>query len=67
MRKPSINLNGPANQYAAPDERIVEFTFPDGSGGLISFCNNHIEIYRTDPSVTVAAPMGSTKLQLATH
>lgn len=54
-----------AQKCAAPGERIVQFSFPDGTGGLISlrqFDNgitpaiNVVEVYRTDGGVRVLAP-----------
>lgn len=36
LAKPSINVHPVAARYAAPNERIVEFSAPSGAGGLIS-------------------------------
>lgn len=45
-----------ANAYTGPDERIVEFSSPNG-GGLISFRMQddklRVQIYRVDRSVEV--------------
>lgn len=61
MKKPSVNVNPVANKYSAPDERIVEFTFDNGVGGLISFRTVNgtptVEIYRCDMSVIVSTPI----------
>jgi hypothetical protein len=39
-------------------ERVVEFTFPDGRGGLISLRQTakgpHVEVYRMDEGISVA-------------
>lgn len=57
-RRVSINLNGPANRHASTDERIVEFSSPNG-GGLISFFlrgdgSLSVVVYRHDATVVVA-------------
>lgn len=60
-RKPSVDLKGPASFYAAPDERIIEFSYVNNAGelrgGLISFAgsdaNLTVDIYRCDPGVVV--------------
>lgn len=36
MKKPTVRINPVAQQFAAPGERIIEVTFPDGQGALIS-------------------------------
>ena len=62
--KPTVSLRCPANAYTGPGERIVEFSFPDGSGGLISFrsigpqATPTVELYRLDPAIKVAVPTG---------
>lgn len=35
-KRPSVVVNCVADKYAVPGERIVEFGFGDGFGGLIS-------------------------------
>lgn len=60
MRKPRVTLKCQVNAHTGRTERIVEFSFPDGSGGLISFRQNDsgpiVEVYRVDRSVRVLAP-----------
>lgn len=60
MSKPRVTLKCPANVHTSPNERIIEFSFPDGTGGLISFTTTttgpRVEVYRCDPSVVVVAP-----------
>lgn len=56
--KPSITTKCPANSYAGRGETIAEFSFPDGSGGLISLRmladgSPAVSVYRRDPSVAV--------------
>lgn len=56
MLKPKISTRCPANQYAGPDERIIEFSFPNGEGGLISFkMGDHpiVDVYNCDQTVEV--------------
>ena len=55
-QKPRVIINCVANQYASPGERIIEFSFPDGTGGLISFYsgNKTVSVYRVDDSVDVS-------------
>lgn len=63
LRKPRVLTQCVANQYAAPHERIVEFSFPstDGpAGGLISFTDREelpplVQVYRVD-GCKVTAP-----------
>lgn len=62
-RKPSVNTNPVANQYAGHSERIVEYSYADGSsdipGGLISLRWDEsagilsVHLYRHDPKVRV--------------
>ena len=58
-KRPSVQLNCHADQYHAPNERIVEFNANDGSGkgGLISFCiidgRLRIALYRMSEGVMV--------------
>lgn len=66
-RKPRVILTCGANTYSAPEERIIEFSFEDGTGGLISFRQpspdaglgehlGRVEIYRTEGKVLIVAP-----------
>lgn len=57
MRKPSVKTKCVANAYAAPTERIVEYS-ANGIGGLISFTIQEdgtlfVHLYRHDPRVEV--------------
>lgn len=57
--KPSVHTKCVANHYAAPNERIIEFSVGnDGTGGLIAFrlANDGtlmVDVYRTNGPVTV--------------
>lgn len=63
MAKPSVNTKPVASQYAALNERIIEFTNGSRSaeahkGGLIAFRDLDdgtflVSVYRTDPGVIV--------------
>lgn len=48
-----------ADRYASPHERIVEFTFPGGPGGLLTFMTNdageHIVIVNADADIVVVS------------
>lgn len=58
-RKIHVSLHPPANLYSAPNERIVEYSSPNG-GGLISFrlVDGHlrVELYRHDDTVLIVSP-----------
>lgn len=51
-----VTTNCVANNYAADNERIIEFSSPEG-GGLISFRRRDgrlvVDVYRTDATVDV--------------
>ncbi len=52
-KRASVTVNCVADKYHAPNERIVEFSFPDGGGGLISFSTlsdgtNIVQAYRVE-------------------
>lgn len=54
--KPAVFTKCVANYHAAPNERIIEFIFPDGRGGLISFSvGDHpvIDIYNCDEGIEI--------------
>lgn len=59
MGKPSAKLNPVANQYAGPEERIIEYTdHRTGLGGLISIRRHgddtlSVDLYAHDPGVTI--------------
>lgn len=57
MRKPSAKLRCVANGYTAPNERVIEFSHPNG-GGLISLRATDdgrliVEAYQLDAAVDV--------------
>jgi hypothetical protein len=57
-QRPSVKTKCVAGQYAAANERIVEFSGPTGTGGLISFTAGPegkllVQLYRLDPLVQV--------------
>lgn len=59
LKRPSLVSPCVADRHSGSGERIAEFTFPDGSGGLISLRTdregrNIVEVYRADPSIIVA-------------
>jgi hypothetical protein len=64
QKKPRVSKKCPANGYAAPGERIVEFSSGarEGGpiGGLVRFQNTDtglvVEIYRCDDGVKVIGP-----------
>jgi hypothetical protein len=60
MPKPPIhvNTNPGANSYAAPNEKIIEYSVPGGPGGLIAFKVTDdgklvIDLYRHDAEVEI--------------
>ena len=56
-KKPSVTLKCPANFHSMPEERIIEFSFLNGLGGLISFREikgkSVIELYRIDKDIQI--------------
>lgn len=61
MTKPAVNLHCVASVKARDGERIIEITFADGSGCLMSLVNgppNKVEVYRVNEGddVVVVAP-----------
>ncbi len=50
MKRPRVTARA---SKLRPAETVVEFTFPDGTGGLMSFIDGRIELYRTDAGVIV--------------
>jgi hypothetical protein len=56
-KRPTVTLRCPADSHHGPGERIVEFSFPDGTGGLLSLrshpMGNVVELYRLDRSLVV--------------
>lgn len=58
MKKPKITVNCVANQYAADNEQIVEFSFSNGIGGLISLRSTEggkiiVELYNHDSGIEI--------------
>jgi hypothetical protein len=58
MRRAKVITDCVADNYSHKNERIIEFVFPDGSDGLISFTTldngeNVINIYNCDKNITV--------------
>jgi hypothetical protein len=67
MPKPRVLLKCVANHYAARDERIIEFSFSDGSGGLIAFHEeetNLVNVYRVDKNINVRVNMDNGEVKL---
>lgn len=63
MKRPRIITNCVANKYANRNERIVEYSFSNGKGGLIAFSLDdqgrpRVELYRHDPEVVIVTPKG---------
>lgn len=69
MPRPRVPVR--TNQYTAKNERLVEFSFPNGKGGLISFRDTWtqnernetvhtciVDVYRLDNGITVLVPEG---------
>jgi hypothetical protein len=64
--RPYINTNCGADHYADKNiEKIFEFSFPDGSGGLIQLVTingeNRVVIYNYDSSVVVIDSQDKTR------
>lgn len=63
-RTVKINTKPVASHYASDTEKIIEFTAPNGQGGLISFAYDaetgtvRIAAYRLDPKVQVTVSHG---------
>jgi len=58
--KPSV-VTGVGDKHARPGERIVEVSFPNGLGGLISLSQDadgqcKVELYRFDAAVKITVP-----------
>jgi hypothetical protein len=53
--KPNVIVNCTADRYAQAGERVIEVTFSDRNGALVSFSDNgnKIEVYRYDTSVRI--------------
>lgn len=68
--KPIVTTKCPANAKAGPDETIIEFSFPQGGGGLISFRQGVIgalvEVYRVDQGIVVTASRTEATVLAAT-
>lgn len=62
MARPRVNTNPVANQYAGPDERIIEYSSKAG-GGLIAFRVTDdgkllVQPYRHDDTVVITTGQG---------
>jgi len=57
MKEVKINVNPVANRYAGSTEHIIEYTGPNGAGGLVSFIATDtgviVNLYRHDPQVDI--------------
>lgn len=62
--KPKVNTKCVANNYAGPNERIIEFSSRYG-GGLIAFMETvgglRVDVYCCDPTVTVTVAQSDGK------
>lgn len=48
-----VEVNTVAANYSRDSGRIIEYRFGDGTGGLISFHDHRVELYRTDPGIQI--------------
>ncbi len=57
IQKPVVNTKCVADNYASASEKIVELTFPDGTGCLICLFagenENRIDVYNIDKGIRV--------------
>lgn len=57
MTKPKVDINPGANNFAGPNERIIEYSVRGGPGGLILFRETEagltVELYQHDPNVEI--------------
>lgn len=62
MKKPTVNTKCVADNYSMPSEKIIEISFPDGTGCLISLwvaedrggnLVNRVDVYRIDKGIDV--------------
>lgn len=57
-RKAKVTVNCVASKYEMPEEKIIEFTFPDGTGGLIQFDaydnRDTVIVYQQDANIQVS-------------
>ena len=56
--KPCVTTKCPAAHFAAERETIIEFSFSDGTGGLVSFREGTngskiVDVYRVDKGIAV--------------
>lgn len=68
-KRPSIVSPCVADHYASDGERIAEFSFPDGAGGLLSLRTssngrNVIEIYRAEGVKVIGPGHSYTRAQI---
>lgn len=68
MKRPSLKTRCVADRYASPGERIAEFAFPDGTGGLLSMRQVGgepvIEVYRVNGTVRVRGGSGNASFDM---
>lgn len=65
MDRPRVNPASLADKYHAPGERIVEYSFPNGVGGLISLRTlddgrTLVHLYRHDSTVEISIGKAAT-------
>ena len=62
MSKPRVMTKCIADHYSGQHERIVEYVFSDGSGGLISFLETEtgprVDLYRHNSTVQIVVGKG---------
>ena len=66
MRRAKVIVDCVADNYSHSNERIIEFVFPNGSDGLISFITlengeNRVNIYNCDQDIKVVAEENKPK------
>ena len=63
MKRPRVTIRCPADLHHAPGERIIEITWPDGSGCLLTLTGGAVDggggspnlyVYRADHEVELA-------------
>jgi len=57
VSKPKVNANPVADKYSSGSEKIIEISFPDGTGCLICFFagenENRVDVYNIDNGINV--------------
>ncbi len=58
IQKPKVNTKAVAGQYSGSGEKIIEISFPDGTGCLICLFagvnENRIDVYNIDAKIKVS-------------